>query len=696
MSTKLLNTIAVLFMLLSVGLVAAAISASTQRIEIQGPSALAVLPDRSVWLSVDDALWRMDENGKRLTVADAARLGVGGRIGNLVVHPNGQLVAQVRNDPTLYFLDPQTGVIQSRLVPQWPSNMERDGSDAINYAFNADGRVAISNGGGHAVALFDATGRFLARTAPGAYAFTNGLWWQDNVLWTTDTNRQQLVELDGGTLAEKSRVTLATHTRNWRFLGMAAASHGKASALTHMPPLATIIRFANGMTQGHATDVFADGSQMDYPADPTLEPRDIKWRGNELMLVDNASFTVKRYTDNRQPMADFGDAQVQSELKAAVDRRTVLQLEYDAGLFGAVLMFIVGLVFALRAQSREKAKKLAALNIDLSQLGTPILVTKTEWAALLKYIWPMILAVIVLVLPPGILSSHIKIAALTPQQTDQLVFALLMLVIVLAPFLMRWNVRRFQQQPAMEVFFNFRAVRLLQESASIWKMLQPDELPQETLMIKPSKGALNWLVLTNRRLLVFATHLKDTTLVSEYLRKDILRLHIVEKSEMSRMQKIQRAFMFAGELIRIEIRGSAALEGHAFSAQTVRRMAAQLQTEAQQAHSIGDMHQMQLDQAIPRLTANPAQDANRHAIASFLAPGLGQWMQRRSGAAFLYFLAWLLALSTALPVAWTLWTRLAAVPTQLIVFAACVYVFICTLAAFDAWHMRERFDRDGE
>ncbi len=261
MTIKLLKVSAVLLLMAAIACVAGAILASSKSVEIQGPSALVVLPDLTVWVSVEDALWHLDASGKRLAVVNGAALGVGGRIGNLVLHPNGQMVAQVRNDPTLYFLHPETALIKSRLTPQWLGELAEHGSSAINYAFEENGRVAIATGGGHAVAIFDAQGGYLGRTKPSMYEFSNGLWWAANSLWTTDTNRQQLVELDGETFAEKSRVTLTQTLDGWQFLGMAAASHGHASEKTSAPALATLVRFGNGMTKGHVTDVFSDGSQ---------------------------------------------------------------------------------------------------------------------------------------------------------------------------------------------------------------------------------------------------------------------------------------------------------------------------------------------------------------------------------------------------------------------------------------------------
>ena len=57
---KIYKGVATLFLLLAVAAVVLALQASQRRIAIQGPSALAVLPDGTVWLGVEQALWRFD------------------------------------------------------------------------------------------------------------------------------------------------------------------------------------------------------------------------------------------------------------------------------------------------------------------------------------------------------------------------------------------------------------------------------------------------------------------------------------------------------------------------------------------------------------------------------------------------------------------------------------------------------------
>jgi len=679
MSIRQLKAFAVVFMLLALAWVAGAVMSTTGSARIQGPSALAVLPDQSVWVSVEDAMWHLDANGQRLNVVDGQTLGVGGRIGNLVLHPNGQLVAQVRNDPALYLLDPETALIKSRLVPQWQADLSEHGSNAINYVFHDDGRVAIATGGGHAVAVFDGSGRFLARTKPGMYRFTNGLWWTGDTLWTTDTNRQELVELEGSTLQEKSRVRLERNCGGWQYLGMAVPSRGKPYDETQKPPLATLVRFGNGMIEGHVTDVFVDGSQMNYPVVSTPEPRDIKWRGNELLMVDGGSYAIKRYSENRIALDDFGDELVQDELKASLERKHRLEHQYRGYLGGAVLLFVLGFAFALRAQMREKSEALSDLNVDLSQLGAPLLSPRARFAASLKLLSPLILATIFMLL-------FAKIA-----RTGYVPKEVLLVVAFLMPLLFVFSLTSFARQAKkrasdaeIEAVFNYQAVRFLENQTTFWKLRQPDELPREALMLMRGMGGWNLLVMTTQRLLLFVANLRDRTLSREVPLSAISGIRLLEPRELGLMQRLKGLLNPSGGILQIDLNDGTSLTGYVIAAQPARRM-----TDALRSGFPGGTtdRARSPQEGLRQHTTNPV-NSLRPSVASLLIPGLGQWMQRRSGTALIFFLIWLFMLMANIPIVWALWKVTTDVPTQMAVMGATMYLFVCGVAAFDAWRMR--------
>lgn len=695
MSQKLLKTLAIVLLALAMASVGWAFLSSNKRLKIQGPSALAVLPDQSVWVSVEDALWHLDSNGKRLAIVDGATLDVGGLIGNLVVHPNGQLVASVRDDPTLYFLDSATAKIRSRLIPQWPSDLRQHGSRAITYVFHPDGRVAVSTGGGHAVAVFDTSGQLLARSKPGLYEFTNGLWWAGDSLWTTNTNGMALLQLDGRTLELKSRVQLLQHQNGWKYLGMAVASHGTTpSAAEQDAPLVTLVRFANGMVEGHATDVFSNGMQSDYPISATVEPRDVKWNGDELLMVDGASYAIKRYSNARTSLPDFGDEQVRTELAASLLRRNSLQMQYNAGLVGAMVLFFMGFAAALGAQRLEKKQALVALGVDLSQLGAPRLSRLALQTVFVRVFWlPFAVFGVVALLSIGLRRFPV-IAKATGVPVLPGVVALFLTAFVLlltAFFLLHRSFRRGMADPDAEAVFNYQAVKILESEPAYWRLRQPGELPRETLMLSSPLAGLRWVVLTNLRLLVFVSNLKDRTLLTGYPRREIVNLRLLGQKDMTWSQRWQVLSSFGSAILRFEFKDGTTLEGRTMAKLTAQRMAALLRGAAFQAPAISEMDRAQLEQAQPHAAASLDQRAIRQTLASFLLPGFGQRMQGRKGTALHYFFVWLIVLVFLVaPVVWTLWAPRAAVPALYSLLAAGAYVFTCSLAALDVWRMRTR------
>lgn len=696
MSPKLLKTIAVLLLALAITALGAAFWASHKRTDIQGPSALAVLADQSVWVSVDASLWHLDAHGKRLAKVDATQLGLNGAVGNLVLHANGQLVAAVRDDPVLYFLDTTTAAIKSRVIPQWPADLIEHASRAITYAFNDDGRFAVSTGGGHAVALFDAKGAFLARTPPGTYQFTNGLWWAGGSLWTTNTNGFELLELDGRTLVLKSRVRLLQALGGMKFLGMATPSKGQPVQAGQEAPLATLVRFANGMVVGHATDVFGDGKQADFTAatstaDNTnvlMEPRDIQWHGEELLLVDGASYAIKRFSNDRKPLPDFGDVAVQSELAGLLANRNGLQTQYNAGLVAAVILFAVGFLAAMWAQAREKRQSLAALEVDLSQVGTPRLTSFQLFMAVINLYWPVMLCFVAsqLLMPAAKWFPGVFRATVMP-------LLLLGVVVLMAVGLMLFvrTLRRSRDAPKSEAIFNFHAMQLLETDVPFWAHRQTGELPRETLMMTGPKRGLLWLVLTNQRLLVHVSNLKDRTLMASHPRHTIATVRLLEAHELSWWQRLQSTLSLGGVTLRFDLKDGSTLQGATASTATARRLVALLQVSAFDAPTANQMAQTLRDQARLKPVSPSIDVAPRQVLASLLVPGLGQWMQGRSGTAMRLFLGWaLLLVFFAVPVVWTWWAPRAAIPPGYGMYLAVAYLLTCGLAAFDAWRMRVR------
>jgi hypothetical protein len=325
-------------------------------------AALVTTPAGEVWVGVDDRLWRLGPDGDLRHDDTLAALGLPGAPSNLHRHPNGGIVASVRDHATLFVLDPATARVRGRIQPQWPADLARHGARAINLALHPDGRIAIATGGGHTVALFDADGRFIARSAPDLYRFTNGLWWVGDTLWTTDTNRSQLKRLDGRTLALQQTVTLDA-AQAARYLGPARLHPTAAERVA-------LIRFHNGMTRGRMA-VLDGSSERPLPQATVIEPIDVDWFNDDVVVTDGASHQLLRVDGTSGLARPWADGRARQKLAQGLMQRDRLLLHWKLGLVAAAGLFMVALALAWHAQQLQQQSDDQARPIDLSYLGTP-------------------------------------------------------------------------------------------------------------------------------------------------------------------------------------------------------------------------------------------------------------------------------------------------------------------------------------
>ena len=330
---------------LVIALVAVSLLAGWRAAGSTGPAALGVTPGGDVWVGVGQEFWRVSAQGTLREAVPATALGLPGAPSNLMRHPDGHMVATVRHELSLYLLDPVTAHVVRTVTPQWPADLLPFATNAVNLAVAPDGRVAIATGRGDTVALFDADGRFLARSPEGTFHFTNGLWWEGDSLWTTDTNRFALRRLNGHTLAVLQSVVLPGGD-GARFLGPARPAPDKVDAL------AAVIRFRNGMTVGRVVLAGRDGSERSWSEGVEGEPVDLDWLGDKVLFSDGGAFEVRAWNGRGDWPVAFGDAAFKERLRQVHRARQQLQAVHDGGLAASVALLVVALLLARRAGSR--------------------------------------------------------------------------------------------------------------------------------------------------------------------------------------------------------------------------------------------------------------------------------------------------------------------------------------------------------
>lgn len=673
-----MKKIAVAFLAAALAVIALSFWFSQRAIAIQGPSALAVLDDQTVWLSVDEALWHISSDGRRVSSLDTRTLGLKGRVGNIARDPSGMLVLGIRDQATLHVFDPGQGRIVRLLSPQWPSSLAQHASRAINYAFSAGGELAIATGGGHAVALFDASGRFLRRSPPGLYRFTNGLWWQGDTLWTTNTNGFELVALSGASMTPVQTVRLLGDGYG-RYLGMAVASHGKAAgAASDARPLGTVVRFINGMVSGRIVDVFSDGTEREFQGSAGIEPRDIAWLGDKLLAVDGASFAIRQFGNDGLALPDFGDMEVRTALASLAKEKERFEFGYHVALYLAIGLFLTGFVLAVRSARQEQRAALDRV-ITAETLGIPALGKWDRWRKSMLFLpaWVFFAVLIWLALwplgAPGWLARWL--APWGPWGRVAAVGVAWLLMLLYTRIAFGWAASR----PDWERVVNAWALQSLSRP-ELARVLDPGESVRETLVLAgfPSR----WVVLTQRRVLVFSVNRRDRTLRQVIDNGEIHHVSLSRWSQLSWLSRLRTLWNAGAAKLEVVALGKVVLSGYVVSVTTAERMVALLSLQLERAGARKPVRRKPL-----------ADGGVGHwrwqILASVLVPGLGQWMQRRPGTALIFFLLFsTLMLASTVPLLWTLQGPRAAVSLGSVVSVICSQAMLAVIAAWDCWNMR--------
>ncbi len=608
MKQRIANALALLCMALAIGAVIGSVRATLSAGAIEGPSALLVARSGEVWLGVNQELWRVSAEGRLIERQPIATTGLPGAPAHLVHAPDGSVVANVRRDPTLYWMDAASARVVRHVLPQWPDALAKHGGRAINFAFDAQARVAVATGGGDAVALFDDVGRFIAQTPPSTYVFTNGLWWSEAGWWTTDTNRFALRLLDVESMQPLRAVEL-DRADGGSYLGPARAlPRGGGAAL---------IRFHGNMIDGGVSLVGADGSVKALPHGAPMQPRGLDWRGDELLVSDGVSFSILRWSAQGAALAPFGDADLQAALQAQRQERDALKRRHALWLGAAGAAFVLGLMCAGAAAWLARRERPAAV-IDLSRLGTAQLsrreVMRLNWRmngwVLLAFAPLLALQLAGLLLPrealKGLLANSSAIHHL-------LVASGLLLMCAIPIWLGMRRIKQLSPLPEYEPLLNQLAMAQLKRSAATMAhLLRPGEHVLEVFHLRPG---LVWWALTSERLLGFNAALGASALKSAHELTDVNVAANAPRADGWK-QRLLHAGSDGAAWLRIEIEHAPPLAGSVASPVLAARVIERINERAAALRAMCPMR------GAPVKTDTAAR-RRRAALASLLLPGLG-------------------------------------------------------------------------
>jgi hypothetical protein len=669
-----LRRIATALLALALAAIAATYAANQKSVAIQGPGALQAIDGRTVCLGVDEELWVLDRDGHRTARRTAQSLGFTEAVSNIVLAPGGQALLTSRGDLAWQVVDRATLARVRTITPQWPPDFADNYLRAIHLAIAPDGDIAVATGGGHAVLLFDREGRLKGRTAPDTYHFTNGLWWSREGWWTTDTNRLALRLLDARTLAVRRSVDLRPEPARTPWLGEAIASQGAPRPGGTEAPFATVSRLGTLMEPGHAVDVFADGTHVLFNRQTIPQLRDMAWFDGQLLLVDGDAFEVKRFGADRGARPPFGDAQVRSELARLRADRTFWR---TLGSRYAFLLAAVLLLAGIAVYARHR--RLAALEVVAARAGGRTVAPPQQASRLARervriFGLPVALRLAVAALSLFVLFPLLHDALLGPRPdrlADSLRLLLLCVAVPLVPiaFWQQWRHERLMRERSLEATLNHRAMQWLRLHADFDRVREDGEVARETVYLPGLRP--RWLLVTNRRVLLFAASARERRLLAAWPRTAVV--FAGEDLPGAGPRPLWRRLLLGSTNLALVFTDGTSLRLRCASTVTAQRVAGLLRT------GIGAA------QPVPSQAARLRRRWHE-VLASLLVPGTGQWLQGRFVTGTVFFTAGLLlTLFDWGPVAWALHGPKMDVSALTVASVALTWVLLALVAAGEAW-----------
>lgn len=683
-SAALMKRLATVLLALALAAIAVTYAANQKSVAIQGPGVLQAMAGNTVWLGVDEDLWILDRQGRRTGQRSARELGFSEAISNIVLAPDGQALLTSRGDREWQVMDRATLARVRTITPQWPPDFADNDLRAIHLAISPAGDIAVATGGGHAVLLFDREGRFKARTAPDTYSFTNGLWWSPEGWWTTDTNRFALHLLDPATLTVKQTIRLERSPPGYPFLGEAMASQGNPIPGTGPAPIATLSRVGHLMEPGHAVDVFPDGSQAVFNRQPIGQLRDMAWFDDRLLVVDGEAFSVRRFDADRIAEAPFGDAQVRSALAQLHADRAFWRTLGSRYAFLAAALLLIGGIAAYARHRRLAALATVATREGGGTAATAVPALELARQRLHVYGIPLAVRLTVFLVAAFIVFPLLHWWLLGPRPDDFARSLRLLVLSVFGPVMVVafWQQRRHERlaaRPEYEPALNHRAVDWLRAHDDFDRVKLAAEVPRETVFLPGWRP--RWLLVTNRRVLLFAASARERRLVSEWPRRSVVFAGAPEQlAGGGRRSPWQRLLLPAPNLVLSFTTGTT-LQLRCASTATARRVAELLMSSPA-------LPEEGMDLAVAAPAAGAAPRRRWHEVlASFIVPGTGQWLQGRfATGAVLFTAAILLCVFEWGPVLWALHGPKMEVSGLSIASALVTWLLLSLLAGSDAWH----------
>ena len=192
--------------------------------------------------------------------------------------------------------------------------------------------------------------------------------------------------------------------------------------------------------------------------------------------------------------------------------------------------------------------------------------------------------------------------------------------VLLVALWQQWRHARWSKQARYEATLNRKALLWLHKHDDWDKVCLPDESPRETMYLPGWKP--RWLLVTNRRVLLFAASARERRLQQEWTRRDVVFAGHPDQEPLARPARLWRRLLLARTNLTLRFHNGDRLTLRCASAFAAARVAKLLmQARPMVAPAV---------LAAPSDLRRPKAHRRWHEVAaSFVIPGCGQWLQDR-------------------------------------------------------------------
>lgn len=245
-----------------------------------------------------------------------------------------------------------------------------------------------------------------------------------------------------------------------------------------------------------------------------------------------------------------------------------------------------------------------------------------------------------------------------------------------AAFWQQWRHDRLAARPEYEAALNHRALQWLRAHDDFDRVKLDAEVPRETVYLPGWRP--RWLLVTNRRVLLFAASASERRLLSEWPRRAVVFAGPPQQAPGGLQRPLWSRLVRAPNLVLCFTTGTT-LRLHCASGATASRVAQLLMASP----AILEDEDRAL---VAAMQARAPRRRWHEVLASLLFPGTGQWLQGRfATGAVLFSAAVLLAIYDWGPVLWALDGPGVEVSALRVVSAALTWLLLALLAGSDAW-----------